>query len=492
MLLRASSGQQRPATRQERVTTPSPSETAPKLRRHTPEINPLPDMLRANLFPLLLLAGLVLGFSSCDDDESPNNPVLGTILDALSADPEYSTFVSALETTGLDASLDIASNRFTVFAPTNAAFSAAGASLDNLSDDELRQVLRYHILQGPILREGEVPDGVSSQATLNRNPADQAVPLTLDSDGTTIRLDDMASTTTGPTEVVNGVYYGIDAVLMPPTVLDRAGMAGNFTTLLSALERAGLDSLLASAGNYTIFAPTDAAFTASGIDLATVSDADLAQLLRYHVVTPALPAASIPAGQSFQTTLSTAGPDGAPLSLLLENAGAVTVNGSATVTTPNQYGTNGVVHVIDEVLEMQSVADFLVEATVLDSLAGLITAAELADDLDGNGPFTVFAPVNAGFTDAADTLATLSMAQVRDVLLYHVAGDNLRSDELTDELSIPTLTAGQALTVALDENDDPVLMTADSTLVPFTATDIQAINGVIHLVGSVLLPDLED
>ena len=449
-------------------------------------------MLRANLFPLLLLAGIVLGVTACDDDESPNNPVLGTILDALSEDPEYSTFVSALETTGLDASLDIATNRLTVFAPTNAAFSAAGATIDNLSDDELREVLRYHILQGPILRAGEVPAGVSSQATLTRNPADQPVPLTLDSDGTTIRLDDMATTTEGPTEVVNGVFYGIDVVLLPPTALDRAEMAGNLTTLLSALERVGLDSLLGAPGNYTIFAPTDAAFTASGIDLATVSDADLSQLLRYHVITPALPAAAIPAGTSFQTTLSTAGPDGTPLSLLLEKGSGVTVNGSATVTTPDRNGTNGVVHVIDEVLEMQSVADFLGKASVLDSLRQLITAAQLDDDLDGNGPFTVFAPTNAAFAAAADTLSTLRATQVREVLLYHVAGDNLRSDALTDELSIPTLNAGQSLTVALDENDAPQLMTADSTLVSFTTTDVQATNGVVHLVGSVLLPDLED
>ena len=449
-------------------------------------------MLRANLFPLLLLAGIVLAVASCDDDESPNNPVLGTVLDALSADPEYSTFVSALETTGLAATLDIYSNRFTVFAPTNAAFSAAGASIDVLSTDELRQVLQYHILQGPILREGAVPAGPSSQGTLTTNPSDQSVPVMLDSDGNVIRLDDLASTTDGPTEVVNGVYYGIDAVLTPPTVLDRAGMSGNLTTLLAALERVGLDSLLGAPGNHTVFAPTDAAFTASGIDLATVSDTDLSQLLRYHVLDAGLPAADIPAGQSFRTTMSTAGPDDAPLSLLLNKAAALTVNAEATVTAADQFGTNGVIHVIDRVLEMQSVADFLTKASALDSLAGLIVAAQLEDDLAGNGPFTVFAPTNVALADAADTLSTLSPAQVREVLLYHAAAENLRSDELTDQLSIPTLNSGQNLTVNLDENDAPVLLTSDSTLVTFTTTDVQATNGVVHLVEGVLLPELED
>ncbi|PPK84618.1 putative surface protein with fasciclin (FAS1) repeats [Neolewinella xylanilytica] len=454
-------------------------------------------MIRLYPYLVLLLFGTVLGFSACgEDDDVPTLPVIGTIADNLQDDPQFSTLVAALERTGQAGFVDGATARLTVFAPTNEAFTAAGIDLASLSDDELSDILAYHILVGQVLRDGDIAEGRSEFNTRNATgPTNVNLPVTIDNSGGTLTLDGEVNVTDGPNETVNGVYYAIDNVLMPPTIVDRAVLNGSFTTLITALERVGLDEVLADTGDYTVFAPTDAAFTASGINLATVSDGDLRNLLLYHVLGTGIPAANIPAGQSFQTTLSAGSEDVSEsmLSLLITNNDSVTINGDAMVVAADVYASNGVVHAIDNVLEMQSIADFLTKAGALDSLEAAVMAADLDDDLgDDNGPFTVFAPVNAAFTAASDTIATLSMDQLVNVLLYHVASGNIRSEELMDDMVVNTLNAGQNFSINMEEDEAPVIITSDSTEVNFIMTDIQATNGVVHLVDGVLLPELEE
>ncbi|WP_198664938.1 fasciclin domain-containing protein [Lewinella sp. IMCC34191] len=451
-------------------------------------------MLRSyRLFTFLLFA-LVLGFSSCgEDDEFPTVPVIGTIADNLQDDPEFSSFVAALERTGQINFLDGPTARLTVFAPNNAAFAAAGIDLGSISDEELGNIISYHYLNGEILRDGDIADGRSLYDARNsQGPGGANVPITFDNSGGSIMLQGMANITAGPVEAVNGVYYTIDNVLMPPTLVDRATLDGNFTILLEALARVGLDDVLSEDGDYTVFAPTDDAFNASGINLSTVSDENLTDLLLYHVLGTGIPAADIPAGQSFQTTLSTDGPDDSMLSLMITNDDSVTVNGQAMVVAPDFYGTNGVIHGIDDVLEMQSISDFLMKANQLDSLEAALMAAGLDDDLMMDGPFTVFAPVNAAFTAAADTLATLDMSGIQEVLLYHVLSGNIQSDSLSDNQVITTLSSGQTFSINMEEDMAPTIVTYDSTMVNFITTDVQGTNGVVHLIDGILLPNLED
>ncbi len=440
-----------------------------------------------------LLSVLFVGFSSCgEDDDGPNNPVIGTITDIVADAPDFTALATALNRTDLIQRLDQATARFTVFAPTNAAFSAAGIDLASLSDEELADILSYHVISGTVLRDGDFASGRSEVNSFNTTgPGDVALPLTFDNDGSNVRINDMATVSGTAIEAVNGVIYPIDMVLSPPTIVDRALLNGNFSTLITALQRVGLDDVLADTGSYTVFAPTDAAFTASGINLATVSDDNLRDLLLYHVLGTAVPAGSIPGGMSFQTTLSESGPNDAPLSLLLNAAGdSVTINGMSKVVVADVFANNGVVHAIDNVLEMQDIVSFVVMASQTDSLEAALVAADLVDDLMGDGPFTVFAPVNSAFGAASDTLATFDTQTLTEVLLYHVVSGNVRSDMLVDG-DVTTLN-GQALTVSIEEDTAPVLITSDSTVVNFITTDIQGTNGVIHLIDGILLPDLED
>ena len=456
-------------------------------------------MIRYQPLLVLFLFSLALGFTACgDDDDGPNVPVIGTIADNLADDPQFSQLVAALERTDQGNFLDGPTARLTFFAPNDAAFSAAGVDLGSISDQQLSDILAYHILVGQVLRDGDFEDGRSELDTRNGSaPGDANLFLTVDNTGGSLVLDGMVNVTEGPVEAVNGVYYVIDNLLMPPTVVDRATLDGNFTTLLSALTRVGLDDvLMADTGSYTIFAPTDAAFTASGINLATVSDENLTDLLLYHVLGTAIPSAAIPGGQSFQTTMSTDAPENSMLSLLISNEpDSITINASAQVVAADRYGSNGVIHAIDQVLQMQTLADFVMKANQLDSLEAVLMAAGLDDDLDQEGPLTIFAPVNAAFTAAMDTIATLDEMSIEEVLLYHVALGNIRSADLSeDDTVVTTLNSGQTFSIDMADEEDavPMIITSDSTRVNFVTTDVQATNGVLHLIDGVLLPELEE
>lgn len=435
---------------------------------------------------ILLLC--VFGFSACgEDDEDLNLPVIGTITDIAAADDRFNTLVSALQRAGLDGTLDTPSGRFTVFAPTDDAFAAAGIDLDALSEDELRNILLYHVIGGDVIyRTENIPSGETSLNTLNTEGPSEANQVLVNSSTNGVTVNG-ANVVVADVLAVNGVIHAIDQILLPPTITSLAVADGRFTTLVAALQRVELDAVFSAPGDFTVFAPTDDAFAEAGIDLDAVTDEELTDLLRYHVLGGAVTAGDIADGDSFAATLSESGPDDSPLSLLINQTdGTVVINDDATVVVPNVFASNGVIHAIDKVLGYQSIVDFATKAEALSSLAGALTAADLVGALSADGPFTVFAPTNGAFDDAAAVIATLSAEQVATVLTYHVvSGANVRSD------AIPA-TAGtlamQSLTFTGDGN--ATIVTASGQEVPIAAVDIQGTNGVVHVVGTVLVPEL--
>jgi len=258
-------------------------------------------------------------------------------------------------------------------------------------------------------------------------------------------------------------------------IVDTAVAAGSFTELAKALTDAGLLSALKGAGPFTVFAPTDAAFSDferenPGV-LAGLSKEALKEILEYHVVSgPALASDSFENGQAF-VTLS-----GAPL--LVSTADGVKVN-DADVTTADVLATNGVIHVIDHIMlpPQNDIVATAAAAGTFTALAGALTSADLVAALQGPGPFTVFAPTDAAFAKLA---AVPSGDALKDVLLYHVASGALGSGDLKAG-AVPTLLSGESLTIDLTNgvgvNDARV-----------TTANILAKNGIIHVVDSVLVP----
>jgi transforming growth factor-beta-induced protein len=286
-----------------------------------------------------------------------------------------------------------------------------------------------------------------------------------------------------------------------PTIAEVAQQQG-FTALLAASEKAGLSSTLADRNvGLTVFAPTDAAFatlaTRLGFANATalvnaLPAAALRNILNYHVLPAKRTAADLAAGGATQPTAYTFGGQPARLSLTTTSGVRITdaVLASATVTTANVDAANGVVHVIDKVLIPPGVLNIVQMAQanpIFSTLVGAVVTANLQGTLSGAGPFTVFAPTNDAFAAIASTVAGLSVPQLTTVLTYHVLGSQVLSTQIPFGTPVTTVST-QTLTI----NAGPPLTITDKTATPkpIVATDVRASNGVIHVVGQVLIPTL--
>ncbi len=277
----------------------------------------------------------------------------------------------------------------------------------------------------------------------------------------------------------------------PGTIAEIAAGDAQFSTLVSALETTGLTSVLNGNGAYTVFAPTNAAFEALGIDLSALTKDQLSQILLYHVIGATVNAADIAEGRSYAPTAATGGPGGKALSVMIEkNEEGVTLNGKIKVTAADVKASNGVIHVVDAVVLPMSVVDHAVANPEFSQLVGALGAAkgDLVSVLSGEGPFTVFAPVNAAFEAISEVAATLTPEQLAGVLTYHVVGGaNVRSEDLTDKQEVVTVN-GSKFTVHL--GDKVTIKDAQGDAATVVMTDVQATNGVIHVIDKVILPKM--
>ena len=274
----------------------------------------------------------------------------------------------------------------------------------------------------------------------------------------------------------------------PQTIAEIAAGDDQFSILVSALDRVGLVSVLDGTDEFTVFAPTNDAF--DGIDLDAISDEDLTEILLYHVLGGPVASGDLMEGQTYATTAAETGPGGAQLSVLIEKdaSGGVTLNGSSKVATADVEASNGVIHIIEEVLMPLDVVGHAIANSNFTSLVGALQAADgdLVNILSGDGPWTVFAPVNSAFEAIEDVVAGLDASQLASVLTYHVVGAaNVNSTTLSaGEI---TTVQGENFTVAID-GADVTITDANGGTVNVVGFDVQAKNGIIHVLDGVIIP----
>ena len=279
-------------------------------------------------------------------------------------------------------------------------------------------------------------------------------------------------------------------------IIQLAQSTSNLSTFVTAVNAAGLTSALKGPGPFTVFAPSNAAFAA--VDAATLEallanpDA-LADLLKYHVVSGEKMSGDLSSG-SVSTLLS-----GKSINVTV-SGGMVTLNGTSGVETADLDATNGVIHIIDEVLiypgfdvPKKSIYEL---AASTPSLSTLKTALDIFPDLvsalDSDGSFTVFAPTNDAFAALLGVIGQTSLNDVPEsvierLLKYHViAGATVISTDLTDGQEAATLLSA----------DDKIAVGIDGTSVTInganvTAADVEASNRIVHILDAVLVPSLE-
>jgi transforming growth factor-beta-induced protein len=268
------------------------------------------------------------------------------------------------------------------------------------------------------------------------------------------------------------------------SIVQTAIDAGKFKTLVAAVKAAGLADVLSGEGNFTVFAPTDDAFAklpAGTVEtlLKPENKAKLAGILKYHVLSGQVLASQVKTG-------SVATLDGQRVDLKLDGA-KVTIDGANVIAT-DILANNGVIHVIDSVI-LPSDLDIVQTATSAGSfttLASLLEKAGLVDALKGDGPFTVFAPTDDAFAKLpAATVASLLRPENKEklaaILKFHVVSGRVFSDAAAKGATVATLQGGEVTTKSTTGT-----VTVNGAKV--IKADIDASNGVIHVIDTVILP----
>ncbi len=290
-------------------------------------------------------------------------------------------------------------------------------------------------------------------------------------------------------EAANGVIHVIDTVILPPAdkadIIDTAIADGRFTTLVTAVQAAGLVDTLKGEGPFTVFAPTDDAF--AKLPAGTLEDLlkpenkqTLTDILLYHVVAGKVMAADVAGLTNSETVL------GKDIKIIAKD-GKVFINNAQVIITDIETS-NGVIHVIDTViLPLNDIVDTAVADGRFKTLTAALTAAELVDTLKGDGLFTVFAPTDDAFAKLpAGTLDNLLKPEnkqaLTDILLYHVVSGNVLAADVVNLTSASTLLEKD---ITITVKDGKVFL---NDTVQVIITDIEASNGVIHVIDAVLLP----
>jgi uncharacterized surface protein with fasciclin (FAS1) repeats len=276
------------------------------------------------------------------------------------------------------------------------------------------------------------------------------------------------------------------------SITDIASGNPNFSILVDALTRADLAETLDQEGPYTVFAPTNDAFMnfldANGFEsLDDVPVATLTQVLLNHVVSGTNLSTGLTTGY-VKTLAKGSASSSNTLSMFINTASGVRLNGVSSVTTADIMADNGVIHVVDAVIGLPTIVTHATANPNFSTLATLLTEQELVGALNGtaSSPFTVFAPLNSAFDTATLNLyGGLNSTQKTAVLTYHVVpGANVLSNAIPSG-PITTFETG-TFTIS-----GTVITDEQSRATNIVATDVQASNGVIHAVNQVLLPNLD-
>ncbi len=392
---------------------------------------------------------------------------------------------------------------FTVLAPSDDAFTAFldGAELGDIPVDILTNVLLNHVIEGALMSTDLEGLGSGYTNTLATGAGDQNMSIFFNTaDG--VEFNAVSSVETPNVKALNGVIHIVDAVIGLPNIVDHAVANPNLTSLVGALTDGGnttfTDLLSTADEDFTVFAPVNAAFDA----FTNPSSNDINDVLSNHVI---VGAAAFSSGltNSYVNTAAEFDTD-ENFSLYINTDDGVTLNGVSNVAIADIVATNGVIHAVDAVIDLPNVVNFVAADPNFDSLEAALTTDGQPDfiiTLLGDGPFTIFAPTNEAFQALLDSndmwngLPDIDSGLLTSVLQHHViSGANIRSGDLTpngDTITPPTLE-GDSFTITLPGTDGNIANVTDGAGnmgIGIDAVDVQAVNGVIHVLDAVLLPD---
>ncbi|WP_081997672.1 fasciclin domain-containing protein [Wocania ichthyoenteri] len=289
-------------------------------------------------------------------------------------------------------------------------------------------------------------------------------------------------------------------------IVGIASVNSDLSSLVAALQRADLVETLNGSEKFTVFAPTNEAFSKflSDNGFASLDDvpADvLKQVLLNHVISGDLKSSGLTKG--YGKTLATEASTQSNLSIYINTASGVNLNGVSDVVTADIDATNGVIHIVDAVIGLPTVVDFALADNTFSILVSALTRSDLTFDYvttlsTPNGtapaPFTVFAPTNDAFVSLLSELGASSLDDIDEPTLkatldlHAVAGANVLASNLTDNMTVATLGGD----ITANVTGGATLTDSNGRVSMIVVTDVQAANGVIHVIDKVVLPKLPE
>jgi len=464
----------------------------------------------------LLLAGAMLLTLAAPVSAAPSNePTIVDVVIGINSEGPFAGQFDTLIAAVLAANPSVlnaltGSGKLTVFGPTDDAFAALGLNENNiktLDQDVLTDILFYHVARGELM--------ASSVVAKDRIKTVYGDPLRVDGATLTDNLDRTANIIVTDVMAGNGVIHAIDAVVLPYNPASPPGdnllvtalavnsegpFAGQFDTLIAAVLAAdkSIAIRLAGSAKSTVFAPTDAAFEQLGLNESNIDSlgkSALTDILNYHITSGKLFSYDVVNKDSLR--MLRGGLVRVDSTTLTDNLGR-----DVTIIATNIQAERGIIHAVDKVLLPYGPASPPVNNIVITAIAlneegpfagqfDTLIAALLAADpfvlnaLSGESRKTVFAPTDSAFAALGlnpDNVASLGQETLTDILLYHVAQGKRFSFQVVSENRIMTLL-GKTIQV-----DGTVLTDRLGREANIIVTDIQASNGIIHAIDSVLLP----
>jgi len=437
------------------------------------------------------------------------------IIELLKMHPiKFSTLATLLENNNLiDTIAAETGGIFTLFAPTNYAFEKVSTKLDKLSPLQVVEVLRHHVVAGKALSSDltdgqEIPSlrqGSDLTVTIREQTSFWHTSKEIYINDVLVIMEDW--------EASNGIIHVVEEVLLPDdlnhnTIADKLDEYVYFSKLKELLVTHGLIKTVKNTPDLTLIAPTNVAFKEIENILPRFTGDDGAQevtkVLAYHLLPQIVKFDDLADGQSYDAVYleDKVNVSVAEVGWRYWKRTIVKFEDSLVLKAKEIEGSNGVIHVVDSVMIPDSVTipntvvDVVVGMEKFSTLVNLLAKFNLADTLEGIGPFTLFAPTNDAFSDIKDILKHLTETQVTNLLLHHVASGKVLSKQLTDGKVVNTLYPGNMLTVSTELKGgwrctwfgygcsyDIKINESDVRQV-----DVDADNGVIHVLDKVIIP----
>lgn len=473
---------------------------------------------KLNFTYLFLSLLLVAGITSCSSDDDAGTPIdsLPTTFEIISNSENHTVLASLILETGLDEVLD--SGTFTVFAPDDTAFEGVDASA--FTQEELTTLLLNHVITGNAGSQNLSNGYIETNARESFSGNDHRINMFINlADG--VNLNGASSVTSPDLTASNGIVHIVDNIISIPDMVTFATADPQFATLVEAITREDqpsfVDILSTPAGEepapFTLFAPNNDAFqntlafliqAGTGITgLEDLPQETLEAAISLHLIAGGnVRSSQISSGplETFGGTLEIDTSDG--VKIIDPNGRTISVLETRDIQT-----SNGVIHVIDNVILPDLDVDELPTLVEAAEDAGLTLLLDAVNAVDGLGEellnaegITVFAPNNQAFEDALEAYNAADLNELIDaiggvenleiLLGFHVVPAVAFSQDLEMGDNTFETLSGQNITVNVSGENVSVI-DANGNVANVTQADVAIENGVVHVIDAVLLPELE-